>query len=197
MLRICGDGSPELIGSNENGDFWLFTFKNKKLKSIVTWINEEQETIYDKNGGTRKIIYGYGLHEDEIIRVDDGNIVYDDASSRRIQESWIFNYQNDVTEPNKYYVVHYFGEESGGPFGPDTCSYAVGENGDMTNWSLDEGQQRVQEIIFNQYVAIDYTPVRSDYITEHNEDVKEIIRIRIREYENMGNRKPVPFGLLF
>lgn len=192
-----GDGSPELIGSNENGDFWLFTFKNKKLKSIVTWINEEQETIYDKNGGTRKIIYGYGLQEDEIIRVDDGNIVYDDASSRRIQESWIFNYQNDVTEPNKYYVVHYFGEESGWPFGPDTCSYAVGENGDMTNWSLDEGPPRVQEIIFNQFVAIDYTPVRSEYITEHNEDVKEIIHIRLREYENMGNRKPVPAGLLF
>ena len=192
-----GDGSPELIGSNENGDYWLFTYKNGTFKSVVTWIDAEQETIFDKNGGNRKIRYGYGLNDDEIIRVDDGTIIYDDGSSRRIQESWIFNYENDKTAPNTYYKVHYHDTGANWPFEPDTCSYAVGEFGNMTNWTLDEGQGKVQKIIFDQYVAIDYTPIKSDYITEHNENVSDIILKRITEYENMGNRKPVPFGLQF
>ena len=193
-----GDGSPELVASDEMGRFYLFTYKDNNFRNIVVWDAADKYAVDAEDYDTYKIYYGYGETDDMIIRVDDGVVNFEDGNSMRLQECWLYNYEDDTTKPNLVYDLTFFDwkKEQGMPFIAENYEYAVTKYEDKSTLSLEEGSRVVRELA-SKYVAIDYTPIKSDYITEHNENVSDIISNRITEFEKEGNRKPVPFGLQF
>lgn len=195
-----GDGSPELVASDAEGRFFLFTCKNGTFKNIVVWdVTNKKEIDADKYD-TCKIYYGYGTTDGMITRFDDGDIKFEDGTSLRLQECWIYNYEDDITKPKLVYELFFPFKNNEVPFTADNYYYAVTEITDheeKSSLNLDEGSEAVRREMA-KFVAIDYTMLDDYTIEQSIEKTKEAaIYKRVTEYENMGNRPLRSFGLQF
>jgi len=196
-----GDGSPEMVCSNSDGVYSFFTFKDNEFSNVYYWEKGHVDQETDAEYENLEVRFGYGLNDDEVIRVDYGDVDLGNGDVRKLLQCHIYNYKKvedrKLAMPRHSHCYTINCNNSDEKLNSNNIVYREKTESDIVYFDVDEGIEKTKEAIFNQYVAIDFTPVRSDYITEHNENLSDIILKRVTEYENMGNRKPVPFGLQF
>ncbi len=160
------DGKPEMMASNENGDFYLFRPAENGFQSVVTWTQEElrqSRTLYNDIRG----MYGFGEEQNELIHIDYGTIELD-GQSYELPEAWVHYYNTDgeqtVNTP-KSYVVYQPNEDA--PLTYDNCYYAVTDNGNYSSFDLNEGPVRVKEDFESKFHEVPYVMTSEESVKEN------------------------------
>lgn len=167
-----GDGIPELLVKEENGNITVHKYENKEIAEVYELVANAE---WDTNGLHEEFTceYGYSISYDEIIELDDWTGIYND-NTYQMPEIVKYVYYNGELLQTDFATVSLTGSAENIEIG-----YYISADGNMELVSQEDGAEYIQQIEA-EFHEITYTSITS-----------KDIDIRLKEFIDSGNRQRI------